>query len=130
MPKRIVPVVLVVCLAPIGARSQVRVGPEFRVNAHTTGSQAHPSVAAPPRGGIVVAWQSAGQDGSGYGVFARRYDALGNAVGAEFQVNAYTPGDQKAPAVAVDPDGRLLVAWTSDGQDGSGSGVFARRYDT
>ena len=83
MPKRIVPVVLVVCLAPIGAWSQVRVGPEFRVNGHTTGSQAHSSVAATPNGGFVVAWQSAGQDGSGYGVFARRYDALGSAVFAD-----------------------------------------------
>jgi hypothetical protein len=130
MPKRIVPVVVIVCLMPALASSQVRVGPEFRVNGHTTGSQAHSSVTATPNGGFVVAWQSAGQDGSGYGVFARRYDALGAAMGAEFQVNAYATGDQTSPSVAADPDGRLVIAWTSNGQDRSGSGVFARRYDT
>jgi hypothetical protein len=129
MPKR-VPVVVMVCLMPALASSQVRVGPEFRVNAHTTGSQIHSSVAATPNGGFVVAWQSAGQDGSGYGVFARRYDALGGAVGPEFQVNAYATGDQTSPSVAADAAGRLVIAWTSNGQDGSGSGVFARRYDT
>ena len=36
---------------------------------------------------------------------------------------------QRSPAVAADPAGNFLVAWDSSEEDGSASGVFARRYD-
>jgi hypothetical protein len=53
------------------------VGSEFLVNTYTTGSQDDPSVAMTRSGDFVVAWDGApGQDGSGYGVFAQRYDDL------------------------------------------------------
>ena len=50
------------------------------------------------------------------------------AQGGEFQVNTYTTGNQSYPAVAMDADGDFVVAWTEPGQDGSGYGVFARRF--
>ncbi len=49
--------------------------------------------------------------------------------GAEFQVNAQTPNDQLAPAVGANQNGGFLVAWQSDGQDGSGNGIFRQNYD-
>jgi hypothetical protein len=49
-------------------------------------------------------------------------------VGAEFQVNAYTTGNQSIPAVAADADGNFVVVWESIGQDGNFSGVFGQRY--
>ncbi len=49
-----------------------RVGTEFLVNTYTTSSQNAPSVALDDRGGFVGAWQSFQQDGSGFGIFARR----------------------------------------------------------
>ncbi len=104
-------------------------GPESRVNSHTGNSQQRPSVAMAPDGRFVVAWQSHGQDGGGWGVFARRYAPDGSPVGPEFQVNSYTTNDQYEPSVAMAADGRFLIAWQSSGQDGSGKGVFARRYD-
>src|SRR5262249_50970815 len=45
---------------------------EFQVNVYTTGNQAASAVSVGPLGSFVVAWDSAGQDGSIYGVFARR----------------------------------------------------------
>ena len=102
---------------------------EFQVNEFTLGSQASPAVASPPAGGMVVVWHSPLQDGAGHGVYARRYDASGAPRGGEFRVNTYTTGDQNQPAVAVDAAGNFVAAWTSVGQDGSGRGVFARRYD-
>lgn len=102
-----------------------RLGSEFRVNSYTTGAQNGAAVAADGAGNFIVVWRSAGQDGSGGGVFAQRYDADGNAWGGEFQVNQFTTGDQDAPAVAAGPDGRFVVTWQSAGQDGSGLGVFA-----
>src|SRR5688572_4970468 len=50
-------------------------------------------------------------------------------VGPEVLVSSYTPGAQAAPVMAMDADGDYVIAWTSDGQDGSWSGIYARRYD-
>jgi hypothetical protein len=104
-------------------------GAEFQVNSHTTGHQAVAAVAMDAAGNFVVAWQSDGQDGSGLGVYAQRYDATGVAQGAEFQVNTYTTGGQSSPAVAMDAAGNFVITWTSGGQDGDGSGIYAQRYD-
>ncbi|HLA63185.1 MAG TPA: T9SS type A sorting domain-containing protein [Rhodothermales bacterium] len=103
-------------------------GAEAPVNTRTTGFQSAPSVAADAGGGHVVVWQSDGQDGDGYGVYGQRYAAGGAPVGAEFRVNTTTTNDQLAPAVAMDADGDFVVAWTSYGQDGDNSGVYARRF--
>jgi hypothetical protein len=79
-------------------------------------------------GDFVVAWHGFAQDGSDYGVFARRFNAMGVAQGVEFQVNVYTPLDQNDPAVGMESDGDFAVAWDSEGQDGSDVGVFARLF--
>ena len=72
-------------------------------------AQRRPAVALDAAGNFVVAWESVGQDGDGYGVYARRYSAAGVAQGAEFVVNAHTVGGQGDAAVAVDADGAMLV---------------------
>jgi hypothetical protein len=55
--------------------------------------------------------------------------AQGNPVGPEFRVNSYTTGEQYRSAVAMDGAGSFVAVWESDGQDGSGRGVFGQRYD-
>jgi hypothetical protein len=105
-------------------------GGEFRVNEYTTSWQQQPAVAADAAGRFVVAWYSDGQDGSYGSVFARRYDASGAPQGAEFPVNTSTAQSQFWPSVSQDPHGGFVVTWVSDGQDGSGFGVFAQRYDS
>ena len=106
------------------------VGAEFQVNTYTTGDQTRPSIATGPFGNFVIAWTSYGQDGDSYGIFAQRYDSTGNPVGAEFQVNTYTTGDQTGPSVGMDPFGNFVIAWMSYGQDGDGDGIFAQWYDS
>ena len=147
-------------------------------------TSAAPSVALDADGDFVVAWQSYGQDGSDYGVFARRFSSAGArpgrrvpgqhlhheppahpvggagrrrrlrrrlaratartaratasspaasraralALAGEFQVNTYTTSTQRYPSVAADADGDFVVAWESNGQDGSSDGVFAQRF--
>jgi hypothetical protein len=56
--------------------SGARRGAEFRANTYTTDLQREPSVAADSVGNFVVAWNSRFQDGSDYGVFARRFGGL------------------------------------------------------
>jgi len=107
-------------------------GPTFRVNAYTTGDQTHARVAYDElsSSNFVVVWVSPGQDGDGAGVFGRVFDYNGLPKGSEFQVNSYTTGDQKAPTVAFDLVGSFVVVWESAGQDGSGSAIYRRRFDT
>ncbi|MBI3448636.1 MAG: hypothetical protein HY049_06955 [Acidobacteria bacterium] len=105
-------------------------GGEFQVNATTTDYQRSPAVAADSSGNFVVAWESQGQDGSGYGIFGRRFDSTGTPASAEIQINTFTTGDQAVPSIAMDPLGNFVVAWNSYAQDGSDYGVFARRFDS
>ena len=102
---------------------------EFQVNTETLGDQVSPAVAMSPDGGFVIAWQSDGQDGDSWGIYGQRFDAAGNAVGGEFQVNSETAQQQTAPAIAMDAAGNFVVAWQSQGQDGSGEGIYAQRFD-
>jgi hypothetical protein len=75
-----------------------------------------------------VVWDSVGQDGSGDGIFGRRFTSAGAAAGAEFQVNTYTTNDQFAAAVAADAEGDFVVVWHSEDQDGSDRGIFGLRF--
>jgi hypothetical protein len=105
-------------------------GAEFQVNQYTTSQQRGAAISHGSSGGFVVAWYGSGQDGNGYGVFGRRFNSSGGALGAEFQINAYTTGTQDLPAISHDSSGGFVVAWESNGQDGSNFGVFGRRFDS
>lgn len=105
------------------------IGPEFLVNTYADSRQSYPSVAMNNEEIFVAVWQSYGQDGSGLGIFAQRFDSTGTPVGAEFQVNSETSGNQSSPSVAMNNDGDIVILWSSDGQDGDESGVFGQRYN-
>jgi hypothetical protein len=104
-------------------------GGEFQVNQYTTQAQSSGRVAVDADGDFTIAWQSA-QDGGVNGIFARRWSDDGVALGPEFQVNTYTFALQNRPVVAFDGAGGFVIAWIDLIQDGSLSGVFARRFDS
>ena len=101
-------------------------GSEFRVNTYTAGEQEELAICQTGTG-FVVAWQSMLQDGDGRGVYAQRYAVDGTALGSEFRVNTTTASYQHKPAICQTSDG-FVVAWESQGQDGSSTGVYAQRY--
>ncbi|MGB0220009.1 MAG: GEVED domain-containing protein [Sinimarinibacterium flocculans] len=104
---------------------------EVVINQTTTGTQQSPDVAMAADGSSVVVWQSDSADdtdGDGWGVFGRRVDAAGMPVGDEFLLSQTTAGDQTSAGIAMDLDGNFLAVWNSAGQDGDGSGVYARRF--
>lgn len=120
----LVSVVLVAsCLPPAVAQM---LGPEFRVNTYTTDSQMYADVAADDAGDFLVTWSSRPQDGSGWGIFAQRFNSAGVPAGAEFRVNTYTSAYQRHSKVAALGSGSFVVVWESQQQDGSGYGVFGR----
>jgi len=105
------------------------VGAVFRINVETDDDQDRPSVAMADDGSFVVAYSSRLLDGNGNGIYLRRYDAAGGAIGGESQVNSYWMDNQGSPDVAMASDGRFIVVWQSNGQDTDAGGVFAQRFD-
>lgn len=102
---------------------------EFRLNETTAFDQSYPQVAAMPDGGFVAVWQSLGHDGFGYGIYVRRYDAQGQAIGvAEELVNTTTAGHQSNPVIAVLDSGGFMITWTDDTIESSTDGVRVQFY--
>ena len=107
------------------------VGTEFQINTYTTGDQTRARATALVDGSFVVVWQdvdiAAGLVPSD--VLAQRYSAAGAALGGNFRVNSYTTGRQYAPALAAQAGGGFVVVWTSENQDGDGTGIVGARFD-
>jgi hypothetical protein len=59
------------------------------------------------------------------GIVAVTVDAR---LGPEFRVNSFTADSQQHPVVATLKNGSFIVAWQSNGQDGSRYGVYGQRY--
>ncbi|MBW7992767.1 MAG: hypothetical protein FVQ84_22495 [Planctomycetes bacterium] len=60
-------------------RTGEAIGDEFQVNTYTEADQKRPAVAMEEGRKFVTAWQSYGQDGSGYGVFGQMGQMVGSA---------------------------------------------------
>jgi len=100
-------------------------GGEFQVNPGDWGSQTNPKVAMADDGSFVVAWE--GFDSNRKGVFGRRFDSAGEALGDKFLANVSQHSDQKAPTVAIADTGRFVIAW--EGSDANKKGVLARQFN-
>jgi hypothetical protein len=113
----------------------IKQGGEFRVNTTVKDDQTDPHVAIDNAGNFVVVWQSFNQDGSGYGIYAQRYNFAGTKLGTEFRVNDTTLNYQWEPDVGMDGAGNFTVTWSSlqDLSDPDTKvlsyGVYARTYD-
>lgn len=105
------------------------VGGEFQVNTYTSNAQDIPAIASLHGGGFVVVWQSNAQDLSGYGVYAQRFDANGQAAGTEFRVNGLYSQNQFEVSVSGLANGGFVIAWESYLQDGDLGGIYQKVFD-
>jgi len=110
--------------------TRLPIGPQFLVAETFALESSPPDFGIDANGNFVVTWESFEEDGSGWGVYARRFDAAGNAVSGVFQVNTFTTGDQHAPAIGMDGEGNFLIVWQSNGQDGDGYGIYGQWYNS
>ncbi len=118
--------------AGVASAQVTPIGPEFRVNVETTDDQQDPRVAVDDFGNCVVVWESFRQDGSNEGVYMRIFGSDGVPVTGDVLVPSYTQGRQEDPAVAVSPDGKIIVVWEGQGDDGDQfefNGIWGRRFD-
>ncbi|HZQ46424.1 MAG TPA: hypothetical protein VFC07_05385, partial [Verrucomicrobiae bacterium] len=120
---------------------------DVMINTATNVYQTGAAIAALSNGNAVVAWSSFGQDNADglQGVYAQVMSPAGQKVGGEFQVNQFTPFNQRTPAVAAFPNGNFIIAWVSEQQraslvvanDGQGTisaanisvDIYAREFD-
>ncbi|KAJ3441999.1 hypothetical protein M0812_14021 [Anaeramoeba flamelloides] len=125
-----------------------KIGIEFQVNNYTDDNQLSPSIATIgcQNQKFVICWESDGQDGSNYGIFAQVFNSTdGSKIGNEFQVNNYTSSYQSGPSIASIGRGssmgntkkicsenkeKFVISWESDGQDGSYYGVYAQVFNS
>ena len=83
------------CLRPVVHQHPSAHRPSAKLNQTTTGTQEYSIARVDGEGNIVVVWESDGQDGSGMGVYGRRYDASFTPLGDEF---ALTTNPRPAPS--------------------------------
>gem|GEM_PF-1407463 len=102
---------------------------EFQVNTYTISNQEYPSVTGLSDGKFVVTWHSQGQDGDLFGNYGQLFNANGTRFASEFQVNTYTISNQECPSVAGLSDGKFVVTWQSNDQDGSTWGVYGQVFN-
>ncbi|MCX7872619.1 MAG: fibronectin type III domain-containing protein [Verrucomicrobiae bacterium] len=98
----------------------------FRVNQQGSGEQRNPAVALLSNGGAVFVWE--GTQSGNSDIYASFLSSSGTFITGDIRVNIYTNNDQILPAVCALPENRVLVAWTSFGQDGSMNGVYGRIF--
>ncbi len=105
----------------------VPTGPEFRVNAYTTGGQSGTDIAVDAEGNFVAVWYGR-WSGSGEGIIGRRYDAAGQPLGDEFPIHQTNPWRVREPKVAMDASGDFVVVWERM-HDFGPYDVYARRFN-
>jgi len=101
----------------------------FRVNSIGVGEQERPQVATASNGSAVFVWQG-GRSGA-QNIYVRFMTTARTwTTHTDTRVNVYTNGTQTTPVIAAINDGKVVVAWSSSGQDGSMQGIYARLVNT
>jgi hypothetical protein len=108
------------------AADGTKTGTEFQVNQTTADTQIYPDATTLNDGSFVVSWQSNGQDGSGWGVYGRVYDANGQPQGSDFLISEITSGQQTMVDLAGLPNGGFVATWQTP--DTSGEGISQRLF--
>lgn len=100
----------------------------FRVNTTTTGAQTSPDVAVANNGSFTVVWNDTSVTHNA--IKARQYDNTGTASSGELTASTDASNDKTSPHIGMAGDGKFVVTWDSNGQDGGGFGVYGQRYSS
>ena len=98
-------------------------GPPVQVTTDLNSRWYGPSVAVAPSGEFAVAWAIGPFP---YDIAAQHFNADGMAVTEPYMVNTSRQKNQGHPRIARNGQGKYLVVWDSQDQDGSYCGVFGQ----
>jgi len=99
---------------------------DILVNTITTGVQAFPDICCFIDGSFVVIWDNNGTDGDEYNICLKIFDPSGNNMTSDVQINLYAINDQRFPSICCYSENSFIAVWQSEGQDGSGQGIYLR----
>ncbi len=91
-------------------------------------NELNPRVALLPGGASAVTWEAGPR--ASRDIFIRFLDNNGRFSSEILQVNSFVDGIQSNAAVAVSTEGEVLVVWSSNGQDGSGEGIYGQYFNS
>ena len=110
-------------------------GDDFSLTASAPGNQGigayGDGLVADAAGNFVVTY-GGGRGGDPGEIFAARFDANGNALGAEFRVNTTARGSQSNSSIAMSPAGDFVIVWMDDTNDTSTAtnyGIYGQRFN-
>jgi hypothetical protein len=114
---------------PCGPADGPTCGEQFLVNELTADTQNGASVARSSDGRFVVVWQTeTSEDDANKKIAARRFDALGNALGTEFAPHVAEGVELRDADVAIDAAGRFVISWETYSSTSYDAGVSARAF--
>ncbi|WP_085910179.1 VCBS domain-containing protein, partial [Kiloniella majae] len=102
-------------------------GAEFQIHDETSGEQSGVYPSGLLDGGWVAVWVS--DYGNNVDVYGQIFNPDGTKLGTEFQINDYTADIQGRPSITTLSDGRFVVTWNSENQDGSGYGTYSKVFN-
>jgi len=93
----------------------VPLGVETQVNTYVNYRQNQPDITTSPAGSVAIVWKSKGNwdDENVPCIQARLYDASGQALGNQFQVNVESGDALANPTISGNPDRKYVIAWKS-----------------
>lgn len=103
-----------------------KVGSEFTLSTDSSHRMTQPRITDLDDGGFYVVWTDNNGVGGG-DIYGRQFDRHSDPVGDPVRINDTTTAAQTDPAVTVQPDGDVVVAW--QGNDVHGTGVFSKVLD-
>ncbi|MEK9877023.1 MAG: flagellin, partial [Betaproteobacteria bacterium] len=89
--------------------------------------QRFPAVEQLQNGNIVVAWSEKDDAQDDFDIVTKEINPYSLTMGRVLTAASYGAEDQSHADLKISADGSLLLSWISENQDGSGTGVFARR---
>ncbi|MGQ0621110.1 MAG: Calx-beta domain-containing protein [Panacagrimonas sp.] len=104
-------------------------GAPIQVNSDGDSLNFAPRIGIAGDGSFTLVWERRNPDTDDRDILRRSYDGRARSIDTtETRVNEVIAGDQHEPALAVQDDGSLVVAWQSSGdRDGSGDAIYALR---
>ncbi len=98
------------------------IGQEVQISSGT-GDVLMDGLCVRPDGTVLLTWTSGGD------VYGQLFSSTLTPIDTLTQINTYSSGTQENSISRVDGEGNFVVVWESDGQDGSGMGIYGQRFD-